>query len=354
MIACLHAEGTSRKYMINPTQVAAAVIGLMLSAAVVLVGFDLAVAGPIPAPSEAAAATPKPAGPARGALSNTRPTVAQTAVAVAPPPAADQPATEPPRGRVYLFRGALGPFFSRGMDRLTDKLEHAGFTASVDEFTICRLIAAKAIREYREDPAPITLIGHSMGGYCTVKFAEILQEENIPVSLVVAIDPAHVTPSVPLNVERFINIFLSTSVLGGGDVKPSPGYQGHYASFDLSEHDEVSHINIEKMDQVHAQLITKIAQLVKTPAKGAGETIPLRYVVPANAEIELWDSGMPVIARAGDTLQSIAASYQLPLWALTQMNKGADNAPLVPGERIIVPRHLLPLAEVSAHTPPKH
>jgi LysM repeat protein len=105
------------------------------------------------------------------------------------------------------------------------------------------------------------------------------------------------------------------------------------------------------MNQVHAQLLTKIAQLATTPAKGEGETIPLRYVVPANAEIELWDSGMPVIARPGDTLQTIAEFYHLPLWSITQMNKGSDNTPLVPGERIIVPRHLVPLAEVSAHAP---
>ncbi len=157
---------------------------------------------------------------------------------------------------------------------------------------------------------------------------------------------------MPLNVERFINIFLSKSVLGGGDVKPGEGYRGHYASYDLSEHDEVTHINIEKMDQVHAQLVDKIVQLVKTPAKAADEAIPLRYVVPASADIELWDSGMLVPARPGDTLQSIAASYHLPLWSLTQMNKGPDNTPLVPGERIIVPRHLAPLAEVSAHAPP--
>jgi pimeloyl-ACP methyl ester carboxylesterase len=309
--------------MIKPTQVATLVIGAMLFACVCHGRPDRAEAGSTAASSEQATS----------------------------PPAADQPAKQPPRGRVYLFRGALGPFFSRGMDGLTEKIEHAGLTASVDEFTICRLIAAKAIREYRDDPAPITLIGHSMGGYCALIFAEILEAENIPVSLVVAIDPAHVTHSVPLNVERFINIFLSKSVLGGGDVKPSPGYQGHYASFDLSEHDEVSHINIEKMNQVHAQLLTKIAQLATTPAKGEGETIPLRYVVPANAEIELWDSGTPVIARPGDTLQTIAEFYHLPLWSITQMNKGSDNTPLVPGERIIVPRHLVPLAEVSAHAP---
>ena len=336
--------------MAYPTQAAIALVAAMLSAGIGPAGFDPAIARPIQASGETAVATPKSADSTSRVPSHTRPIVAETA-AVAPPVTA-LPATEPPRPRAYLFRGAMGPFFSRGIDRLTDKIEQAGFAASVDEFTICRFIADKAIREYRENPAPIVLIGHSMGGYCSVKFAEILQGENIPVSLVVTIDPAHVTPSVPLNVERFINIFLSKSVLGGGDVKPGKGYQGHYASFDLSEHDEVTHINIEKMDKVHAQLISKILQLAKTPSKTADEAIPLRYVVPASADIELWDSGVMVTASAGDTLQSIAASLHLPLWSLTQMNKGPDNMPLVPGERIIVPRHLAPLAEVSAHAPP--
>jgi len=254
-------------------------------------------------------------------------------------------------GRAYLFRGALGPFFSRGIDRLTDKIEQAGITASVYEFTICRLIAERAISEYRESPAPIILIGHSMGGFCALKFSEILEAEGIRVGLVVTIDPAHVTPNVPFNVDRYINIFLSKSVLGGGDVKPKPGYRGHYASFDLSQHDEVSHINIEKMDAVHDQLLAKIAQLATTSAKAEGETVPVRFVVPPDSAIELWDSGVPVFARPGDSLQAIAAAYHVPLWSLTQINKGAERTPLVPGERIVVPRHLAPLVEVSGQPP---
>ena len=269
------------------------------------------------------------------------------------PPAVTEPAVKP-RGRVYLFRGALGPIFSRGMDRLTEQIEKAGVTADVYEFTICRLIAARAIEVYRENPAPIILIGHSMGGFCALKFAEILQAENIPVSLIVTVDPAHVTPDVPLNVERYINIFLSTSVLGGGDVKPKEGYRGHYASFDLSEHDEVSHINIDKMDGVHQQLVTKIVQLSAISPRDAADAVPLRYVVPAKAAIELWDSGIAVFARPGDTLQTIAVLYQVPLWSLTQINKGDSNAPLVPGERIVVPRRLTAQTEVSAHPSPGH
>jgi LysM repeat protein len=60
---------------------------------------------------------------------------------------------------------------------------------------------------------------------------------------------------------------------------------------------------------------------------------------------------MSVFARPGDSLQTIAALYHVPLWSVAQVNKGAGNTPLVPGERVIVPRHLVPLAEVSAQSP---
>jgi hypothetical protein len=39
--------------------------------------------------------------------------------------------------------------FSRGTDRLTKRLEEAGIRTDVCEFTICRLIAGQAIRDFR-------------------------------------------------------------------------------------------------------------------------------------------------------------------------------------------------------------
>ena len=308
--------------MIKPHQIATIIVGAMLSACLLFFGFDLAAANPIAAPSVDATSPP-----------------------------ATQPATAP-HMRAYLFRGALGPIFSRGMDHLTERIEKAGIPADVYEFTICRLIAESAIRKYREDPALIVLIGHSMGGYCVLQFSEMLQAEGIAVSLAVMIEPPQISPPVPLNIERCINIFLSKDILGGSHIKTAQGYQGHFASFDLSQHDEVYHVNIDKMDDVHAQLIAKILQLATTPAKAGGEAVPLNYVVPPGNAIELWDSGMPVFARPGDTLQTIAGLYHVPLWSLTQVNKGvAASAPLVPGERVIVPRHLLPPAEVSGQSP---
>ena len=271
----------------------------------------------------------------------------------AQPLSSSVPTVPTPRGRVYLFRGALGVIFSRGMDKLAKRIEEAGVAVDVNEFTVCPVVAERAIREYREDPAPITLIGHSMGGFCSLQFAEKLQAENIPVSLIVTIDPAHLMPKLPMNVGRYMNIFLARDVLGGGDVTPEKGFQGHYASFDLSKLKGVLHINIDKMDIIHAQLLTKILQIPETPAKLEGETVPIRYVVPPDATVELWDSGMPALVRAGDTLETLAVKYRVPLWALTQINQIPEGAALVANQRVIVPRYLVPLAAVTGQSSSK-
>ncbi|MGJ5181602.1 alpha/beta fold hydrolase [Bradyrhizobium oligotrophicum] len=294
-------------------------------------------ASTLPQTAGAASAT----APTRSAKAATQP--APAAIRSAPTPPAEAPQPLPPP-RVYLFRGALGPLFSTGMDRLAEKIEQAGYRANVYEFTLCDLIELQVAKNYRQEPGPIVLIGHSMGGLCGVRIAIALQEQNIPVSLVVTIDPAHATKSVPPNVQRFINLFLSDNILGGGDVKPEPGFRGHYASFDMKDHDEVTHINIDKMEDVHAQLVAMISQLSQTSATAEADPVPLRYLVPPTASVELWDSGTALAVRPGETLDQIAANYRVPLWALQQSNRGLAAQPLVPGQRIILPRHLLPQA----------
>jgi len=273
----------------------------------------------------------------------------QAVTATAPPPA---PVEALPPPKIYLFRGAMGPIFSTGMDRLEEKLTKAGFSANVYEFTICRWIGDRAIASYKESPAPIVLIGHSMGGLCSVVISEMAAKENIPISLVIAIDPAHATGDVPLNVERFINIFLSDSVLGGGDVVAVPGFRGHYASYDLKENARVSHINIEKSDDIHRQIVEMVTQLPRIPVQSQADAVPLRYLVPANTLVELWDSGVRVPVRTGDTMESIAAAHRVPLWTLAQSNSLAENAQLTPGQSIVVPRHLTPPEPTAAMATP--
>jgi fermentation-respiration switch protein FrsA (DUF1100 family) len=293
-----------------------------------------------------------PAAPAPAANPANKPVAVADAgdTAIAPgsfPGAADKVAA--PHGRAYLFRGVAGLIYSRGMDKLADRIKHAGIDASVDTYLVWRGVADQAIRDYRRDPAPITLIGHSMGGDSALAFAEELNGENIPVSLLVTYDPSRIADDVPPNVERYINLYQSSNIMGGGNVVQGARFHGHYASYNLKDHGEIVHINIEKSERIQEQLVTKIAQLAGTPATGQGEAVPIRLEVPANASIELWDSGLPTTAHAGDTLKTLAATYHAPLWALEQINSGADGA-LTEGQRIVIPRHLGPAATPSTIT----
>jgi pimeloyl-ACP methyl ester carboxylesterase len=266
----------------------------------------------------------------------------ETAVATASPPASPEKITEP-RGRAYLFRGVAGLIYSRGIDKLADRIKRAGIASSVETYLMWRQVADEAIRDYRRDPQPITLIGHSMGGDSALDFAETLNQAGIPVNLLVTYDPSRIADDVPPNVERYINIYQSSNIMGGGNVVQGARFHGHYASYNLKDHDEIVHINIEKADRIQEQLVTKIAQLAQTPAGAQGEAVPIRLEVPAGAAIELWDSGLPVQAHAGDTLKTLAAGYRVPLWALAQINSLPDRAPLDEGQRIVIPRHLAPM-----------
>ncbi len=272
-------------------------------------------------------------------------------------PGAAGTSTAKTRGRAYLFRGFVGMVFSRGTDRLAERIEKAGFLASANEAMMCSSVAKEAILDYRRDPAPIVIIGHSVGGACAVSFATTLNAENIPVGLLFTSDPARVTGDVPPNVERYINIFQSNSLLGGVDLNSAPGFRGHYASYDLVEHSEINHTNMDKTESVQDQLVAKIEQLSVVP-KSDSEAVPIHAVVPDGVTIELWDSGLPVLARANDTVQTLATLYHVPPWSILQINRLPEGGSLTAGQRIVVPRYLAPLAPpsgaaVSAQGPPK-
>jgi len=254
-----------------------------------------------------------------------------------PPSAAEKVTTE--RGRAYLFRGLIG-LIDWGMDELAGRITRSGVTANIGSHMMWRSVADQAISDYRRDPKPITVIGHSIGGDSAVSFAETLAAAHVPVSLLITYDPTRMAHKVPANVERYINLYQSSNFLGGGDLAQGSGFHGHYASFNLKDRPEVIHINMDKFDRIQEQLAAKIRALAATPARAEGEAVPLHIVFPATGPIDLWDSGLPVSAHAGDTLQTVATTYHVPLWALTQINKIPETATLTEGQRVVVPRYL--------------
>src|SRR5580704_5007500 len=245
-------------------------------------------------------------------------------------------------GRAYLFRGLIG-LIDWGMDQLAARITRSGVSANIGSHMMWSSVANQAISDYRRDPKPITVIGHSIGGDAAVEFAEALEAAHVPVSLLITYDPTRAAHSIPANVQRYINLYQSSNMLGGGDIAPGRGFHGHYASFNLKDRPEVIHINLDKFDRIQEQLASKIRSAGAT----AGGAEPLRLVIPPSVPIELWDGGFAVSARAGDTLQTIAATYHVPLWALTQLNKTSESAALTEGQHIVIPRYLgqkLPLS----------
>jgi len=239
-------------------------------------------------------------------------------------------------GRAYLFRGLIG-LIDWGMDQLAVRITRNGVAANIGSHLMWREVANQAISDYRRDPKPISVVGHSIGGDAAVEFAEALGAAHVPVALLITYDPNRSAPNVPANVERYIDLYQSSNILGGGDLMPGRGFHGHYASFNLKDRPEIIHVNMDKFDRIQEQLAAKIRS---AGLRGEGEAVPLHIVYPPTGPIELWDSGRPVAAHAGETLQSLAAAYQVPLWALAQINKKSENAALTEGERIVVPRFL--------------
>ena len=245
-------------------------------------------------------------------------------------------ASEHVRGRAYLFYGLIAAI-DWGMDELAKRINAGGVAASTNSHMSWRSVADQAISDYHRDPKPIAVIGHSIGGNSAVQFAEALGAAHVPVSLLITYDPTRAGDRVPANVERYINLFQSSNILGGGDLAPGRGFHGHFASYNFKDRSEIIHVNLDKFSRIQELLAAKIRSM---GARGEGEAVPLHIVFAPTGPIELWDSGVPVAARAGDTLQTLAAAYHVPAWALAQINQKSESAALTEGERIVVPRYL--------------
>ena len=248
----------------------------------------------------------------------------------------------PATGHVYIFRGIGGRFATLDLDRLAERIKRPGVSARVYDFMDWRDPAEEAIKRYRaeQQPAAIIVLGHSAGADVALRFAERLKEDRVPVSLVVTLDPTRLPHDVPQNVDRFINIYASLNFFGGGSVKSGSAYRGHFTSIDLKNYWEVPHVRMLRIGGLGDKLADKIVRVATAPARLDGVTVPIRYVMPRDVPVELWDSGVPVKAEAGDTVAKLAARYAVPAWAVAEINDIDAKAALSLGQRVVVPRML--------------
>jgi len=174
---------------------------------------------------------------------------------------------QPRAGNVYLVRGFIG-VFSEGVDHLGRQINQTGVRAYVYQDDQWAALARTIAREYqgKGDAEPLVLIGHSYGADDVVRIARELDAANVPVDLLVTLDPV-TPPPVPKNVRHALNIYQSNGArdalpfLRGVAVKPVASFAGRLDNFDIKKDRRdllepgTDHFNIEKKSAVQEEVV---------------------------------------------------------------------------------------------------
>lgn len=186
-------------------------------------------------------------------------------------------AAQSPQPRVYLLRG-LANIFSLGMDDLTAKLNARGIKASVHPYTDWQTLARYAVEQSAaggrgKRMAPVIIIGHSLGADAAVYMANRVTELGAPVPLVVTFDPVTPTVASP-KIGKVVNYYQA-----GGSGKPVSGPR--VSNIDLTRSGELTHFNIDKAANLHAQVIAMIVK--SAPSRPVAVRKPKPIAAPATA-----------------------------------------------------------------------
>ena len=169
--------------------------------------------------------------------------------------------------QVYLLKG-LADVFSSGMDFLQAKLRARGVDGEVHSHADWEKLAQSAAAKWRSGVhGPIIIIGHSLGADAAILMAQRLGDSGVPVALLVAFSPVNSGPA-SANVARAVTYYQSNSAWHG-QITRGAGFHGMLENVDLSNAPGITHFNIEKAANLHAQTIAKVVAIVPSHTRGA-------------------------------------------------------------------------------------
>lgn len=174
-------------------------------------------------------------------------------------------------GHVYALRGLIN-VFSYGMDTMVDKCKKRGIPASAHGHGEFVTLAAEAAAKVKSGKGPIIIIGHSYGADAAVSMANEMKKLGAPVALLVLYGPTVEPLLIPSNVRSVVNYYQTTNAAWRAKAVPGPGFTGSINNVNLDKADDVTHFNIEKLDRLQNQAMTRIVALTGTGRPIATDT----------------------------------------------------------------------------------
>lgn len=175
-------------------------------------------------------------------------------------------------GEIYMMRG-LANVFSRGIDDMARQLRSQGYDAANFAYGQWQPIAQDIVARGKRKRVsyPVVIVGHSLGGNESSKFANYLASNGVNVGLVVAFDPIE-RGTVVKGVGRVVNYYLpkEKDVRIGASAKsednlihPSEGFNGDIKNVDVSVDPSITHVNVDKHEPYQQATIKSIANITR-------------------------------------------------------------------------------------------
>ena len=120
-------------------------------------------------------------------------------------------------------------------------------------------IVARAKRD--EVSYPVVIMGHSLGGNESSKFANYLGSRGVKVSLVVTFDPVE-TGRVGANIDRVVNYYLPMQK-EDNTIHAAGGFAGTIENIDVTADPSITHTNVEKNARFQAASMNKLNEITK-------------------------------------------------------------------------------------------
>jgi hypothetical protein len=166
-------------------------------------------------------------------------------------------------GHVYALRGLIN-VFSYGMDEMVAKCKRRGIQASAHGHGEYQTLAIEAAAKVKAGKGPIIIVGHSYGADAAVGMAAEMNKLGAPVALLVLYGPTVEPLHIPSNVRAVMNYYQTTNAAWRARAVPGPGFRGSINNINLDKDSDVTHFNIEKLERLQNQAMSRIAGITGT------------------------------------------------------------------------------------------